>query len=191
MAIKTKKITDLTPLSGNNDALSSKGDKIYFLGTISDITGKIDYTSIINDVRDIVANQVSSAVETYMVSVAAEEEPVEEVPSASNEDLIRLENFTNQIKRELSDVVAAYKELNNKYISHVTSNAEIILTLQTQLAEQETKIATLEGFVQALQKDGYLTLKEIQRAAADACPLCNHTHEEEQTPVEPTETPVE
>ena len=149
MAIKTKKITDLTTLSGKNDTLSSKGEDIYFLGTISETTGKIDYNSIVNDVRDIIANQVSSAVETYMVNVAAEE-PVEEVPSASNEDLIRLENFTNQIKRELSDVVAAYKDLNNKYISHVTSNAEIILTLQNQLAEQETKIANLEGFVQAL-----------------------------------------
>lgn len=179
MAIKTKKITDLTTLSGKNDTLSSKGEDIYFLGTISETTGKIDYNSIVNDVRDIITNQVSSAVENYMAT-AVTEEPVEEVPSFSNEDFIRLENFTNQIKRELSDVVSAYKDLNKKYTSFVTSNAEVILTLQRQLAAHEEKIAALESFVHNLQKDGYLTLAEIRKAAADACPICTHTHEEEQ-----------
>lgn len=49
-----------------------------------------------------------------------------------------------------------------------------------KIATLEAKVAALEGFMQALQKDGYLTLKEIQKAAAEACPICNHTHEEEQ-----------
>lgn len=46
-----------------------------------------------------------------------------------------------------------------------------------ELSQLKDKVSSLESFVQALQKDGYLTLKEIQRAAADACPICTHTHE--------------
>ena len=55
-----------------------------------------------------------------------------------------------------------------------------------KIAELESKIAALESFVQALQADGYLTLANIKKAAADACPICTHTHEEveEEQPTE-------
>jgi len=45
----------------------------------------------------------------------------------------------------------------------------------------ETKSSSYEKFIKELQKDGYLTLAEIKKAAADACPICTHTHEEENT----------
>jgi hypothetical protein len=40
-----------------------------------------------------------------------------------------------------------------------------------KIAALEAKVAALEGFVKALQADGYLTLANIKKAAADACPV--------------------
>jgi outer membrane murein-binding lipoprotein Lpp len=52
--------------------------------------------------------------------------------------------------------------------------------LNAKVAELNERVAALEGFVKALQAEGYLTLANIKKAAADACPICTHTHEEEQ-----------
>ena len=49
-----------------------------------------------------------------------------------------------------------------------------------QIASLENKVAALEGFVKALQEDGYLTLAKIKQAAAEHCPICNPSHELEQ-----------
>lgn len=64
------------------------------------------------------------------------------------------------------------EELNAIKTSLISINQSL-----AELSALKDKVAALESFVQALQKDGYLTLKEIQRAAADACPICTHTHE--------------
>lgn len=40
-----------------------------------------------------------------------------------------------------------------------------------KIAALEAKVAALEGFVKALQEEGYLTLAKIKQAAADACPI--------------------
>lgn len=40
-----------------------------------------------------------------------------------------------------------------------------------KIAALEAKVASLEGFVKALQEEGYLTLAKIKQAAADACPI--------------------
>lgn len=58
---------------------------------------------------------------------------------------------------------------------------ERISATESAISALETKVAALEGFVQALQADGYLTLANIKKAAAEACPICTHTHEEEQS----------
>lgn len=40
-----------------------------------------------------------------------------------------------------------------------------------KIAALEAKVAALEGFVKALQEEGYLTLAKIKQAAADAFPV--------------------
>lgn len=57
---------------------------------------------------------------------------------------------------------------------------ERVSKADSAIAALEVKVAALESFVQALQADGYLTLANIKKAAAEACPICTHTHEEEQ-----------
>lgn len=57
----------------------------------------------------------------------------------------------------------------------------LVQSLESELIKIKEKSAKYEQFIQTLQKDGYLTLAEIKKAAADACPICNHTHEEEIT----------
>ena len=166
MAIKTKKITDLATLT------NIPSESTYFIGCNGETTGKVKYGDILEDVSDIIENVVNTNVQNTLATMQVSvEEPKEVTPTTSTEDFNRIENFVNQLKRELSDVVASYKELNKKYTSHVLSNAEIILNLQTEVAAQAEKIAALEGFVKALQADGYLTLANIKKAAADACPV--------------------
>lgn len=76
-------------------------------------------------------------------------------------------------------MVYTQTQKNKFYEDEINSLVTRITALESFVQSFETRITALESFVQALQKDGYLTLKEIQRAAADACPICNHTHEEQ------------
>ena len=141
MAIKTKKITDLSTL-GNISAANT-----FFLGVDNDITGKISYGDILDDVREIVNGTVKTTVPAAFAELTA---TTEETTTSKNEDVERLEKFVNQMKKELSDVTAAYKSLNSKYTSYVLSTSETILSLQTTIGSQSEKIEKLESFVQAL-----------------------------------------
>lgn len=175
MAIKTKKIADLTTIGTAN---------AYLLGSQNGVTGKIPYSSITSEVEEIVNAKVSSIqpANPSTPEVASVEESAE---------VTALKNEIAALKNSLGELHTSYKNLNKKYTTYVQSTSDTILELQetvrllsiapqtTDSSALETRVAALEGFVQALQKDGYLTLKEIQRAAADACPICNHTHEEQ------------
>ena len=48
---------------------------------------------------------------------------------------------------------------------------ERISKSDSAIAALEAKVAALESFVKALQADGYLTLANIKKAAAEACPI--------------------
>ena len=76
-------------------------------------------------------------------------------------------------------MVYTQTQKNGVYESEISKLNTFNEELVKLVSSLENKVKALESFVQALQKDGYLTLKEIQRAAADACPICNHTHEEQ------------
>lgn len=174
MAIKTKKISDLSTL---NDI---SGENTFLLGVNGTSTGKIKYGNILEDVKEIIRTTVNPIVESSLSTIiATTEEEVVESPVSSSE-IERLEDIINQLQRQINDTTNAYKELNKKYISFTKSSTETITALQNDLVTQTEKVAALEGFVQALQADGYLTLANIKKAAADACPICTHTHEEEQ-----------
>ena len=79
--------------------------------------------------------------------------------------------------RQSTDLSKVEERITNLEINlkKERENAEKLKNLNKELSE---KITAIESFLKALQKDGYLTLAEIRKAAADACPICNHTHEE-------------
>lgn len=172
MAIKTKKISDLAELTSINE-------NTYFLGINGDSTGKVSYGKILDDVNYIVDNKVEGAASTFALNQPAMISEVNDEPE-NNEVIKELTSRIDFLQSELSDTITAHKSLQKKYNSYTKSTADTILILQNTIGEMQTTVENLVSFVQNLQKDGYLTLKEIQRAAAEACPICNHTHEEEQ-----------
>lgn len=172
MAIKTKKISDLVELTRISE-------NTYFLGINGESTGKVCYSKILDDVNNIVNNKVEGAALAMAAAMPAPLSLDEEVQTS--EEVKELGKRVDDLQSQLSDTISAYKSLQKKYNSYVKSNAETILTLQNTIGELSLTVENLVSFVQSLQKDGYLTLAEIRKAAADACPICNHTHEEETT----------
>lgn len=163
MAIKTKKIVDLEKIEISTGAETK--DSVYLLGTDGDKTGKISYKQIVE--------KIDSKIES---AVKKSQEEVEQTPKSRGVDeSAAINNEIKAIKTSVSTINSSLKTTNTK----VSSNESKIKVLEEKIATLETKVVALESFVQALQKDGYLTLKEIQRAAAEACPICNHTHEEQ------------
>lgn len=152
MAIKTKKISELGQIDVESVDILKKSD-FYFLGCMGGVTGKVSTSDVLNAIRANVESISSSAVSTFANSRQTEES------SELTEDIVNLKVKIEQL----------YDKINN-----LNSNI-------AKIAELEARCAAFEQFAQALQKDGYLTLAEIKKAAADACPICNHTHEEETT----------
>lgn len=149
MAIKTKKISDL-------ECIDKVTDDVCFLGTNSSITGKISASSI----KDFVSFD-DTKIKQELSTVQSDIEYVKEC-------LIKIQN----VQHDINNIKTSISQLQEKIESISIPESSCDLT------GIEQKVSAMEGFMMALQKDGYLTLKEIQRAAADACPICNHTHEE-------------
>ncbi len=192
MAIKTKKISDLSTISTSESVI---------LGMNGTTTGKIPYSSIMSDVDtkiNAALNEfVSSQAETEVVATIAE-------PAVSCEDFTIMGNKLEIAREKIESLSKELKESNSKFTNFYNRYTTTIKDIRTsvdsfaanssapsvtcdcseKIAALEAKVAALEGFVQALQKDGYLTLAEIRKAATEACPICNHTHEEEQTSAE-------
>lgn len=174
MAIKTKKITDLTTITTTNS---------FLLGSQNGVTGKISYSSIISEIEELINAKISSIQPT-------EPETVKVAQVEESEEVTALKNEITSLKNTLGELSVSYKNLNKKYNTYVQSTSDTILELQenvrllsvapqtTDTSALETRVAALESFVQKLQKDGYLTLAEIRKAAAETCPICTHTHEE-------------
>lgn len=155
MAIQTKKISDL-------GSIQSIKDTTVFLATDGGVTGKISFKTIKdalaeNDNTDAIIANIINEVETVKESVST-------INSASIANRETIANCESKIA-----------ELEAKVATPAPS-----CNCAEKIAALESKIAALESFVQALQTDGYLTLANIKKFAADACPICTHTHEEEQ-----------
>ena len=189
MAIKTKKIADLTTIQTNNS---------YILGSQNGVTGKIPYSYFTTDVENIITAKIEELGLNSSNSGNTNATAIEVVQSVSDTEVEEMRTEIKQLKSKVTELSIANATLTKQYTNHVSSSSDTLLALQEsvrvlgnekttvtsscdcseKIAALEAKVAALEGFVQALQKDGYLTLKEIQRAAADACPICNHTHAE-------------
>jgi uncharacterized phage infection (PIP) family protein YhgE len=89
-------------------------------------------------------------------------------------------NILKEVKDSIAQIteeIAAIKNTQTSLIESVTtiSNKPSTVAVECDCEEKITalteKIAKLEGFVQALQKNSYLTLAEVKKAAAEACPI--------------------
>lgn len=162
MAIKTKKITELGQIEVENIDILKKSD-FYFLGCMGGVTGKVSTSDVVNAIRANVEDFVYPHQNTEIGKLS--------------DRTTTLEINTENIRGEIDKVVAT---LNNTSLSNekIVVLEEKVQSLETKNAELEAKakgfenrIAALESFVQALQADGYLTLANIKKAAADACPI--------------------
>lgn len=167
MAIKTKKITDLSTIQFS--------DGTVILGSKNGTTGKIGYADVIDVVNGLIKSELEKIQpeETAAVAVA-----MEEVEDTTSEDITALQECVDTLRTQISSLSKSYKELEKSYKEHLSSSAASNLELTEQVRLLTLDVESLKSFVQALQKDGYLTLAEIRKAAAEACPICNHTHEE-------------
>ena len=171
MAIKTKKISELDTLTiGTGDTSMENGGILFLCTKTSGATGKLSSKTLFETVHKVAEDECLKLKEELQKPT---ENPTS-VATASivdNSEISALKTTVDALTKGLNDLSVKYKNFTFNQSDKNSSYIEQINVLTE-------KVAALEGFVQALQKDGYLTLKEIQRAAADACPICNHTHEE-------------
>lgn len=86
-------------------------------------------------------------------------------------------DLETNILKEVKDSIAQIKtdiETLKESVSAIASTPAPISSgcdCGEKIAALTEKIAKLEGFVQALQKNSYLTLAEVKKAAAEACPV--------------------
>ena len=153
MAIKTKKITDLGTINvtSGSGAGSLSDSDFYLIGCKSGITGKVETNAFLNAIQQSVNDVVGQVIPSALTSVIDD----------------------TDVKQTKIDIINISNNLNDLN--------SLVQSLESELIKIKEKSAKYEQFIQTLQKDGYLTLAEIKKAAADACPICNHTHEEEIT----------
>lgn len=153
MAIKTKKISELGQIEVADIDILKKSD-FYFLGCMGGVTGKVSTSDVVNAIRANVEATSRDTIQSYAnTRQSTDLSKVEE----------RITNLEINLKKERENV-EKLKNLNKE--------------LSNSLTQMSEKVTAIESFLQALQKDGYLTLAEIRKAAAEACPICNHTHDE-------------
>lgn len=171
MAIKTKKISELDTLTiGTGDTSMENGGILFLCTKTSGATGKLSSKTLFETVQKVAEDECLKLKEELQ---KPNENPtsVATVSTVDNSEISALKTTVDALTKGLNDLSVKYKNFTFNQSDKNSSYIEQINVLTE-------RVAALEGFVQALQKDGYLTLKEIQRAAADACPICNHTHEE-------------
>lgn len=155
MAIKTKKITDLGTINVAVDGAGSLTDSDFFLiGCKSGITGKVETKALVNAINQNTNSLINKAYELLV--------------NKSDVDV-----DVNNIKRDVKSLTNNVNDLK-VVVSGIASSPAPISTgcdCAEKIAALEAKVAALEGFVKALQADGYLTLANIKKAAADACPV--------------------
>ena len=103
MAIKTKKISDLTSLI--------VGDDCHFLGTKNDVTGKISYESIKEDIKPLIVSVIKEEKEKE----DAEQVPSEVITPVTPEDVTSIQTKVETLKGEVSDLTASHNTLSKNH----------------------------------------------------------------------------
>lgn len=174
MAIKTKKISELDTLTiGTGDTSMENGGILFLCTKTSGATGKLSSKTLFETVHKVAEDECLKLKEELQ-KPSENQPPAATASIADNSEISALKTAVDALTKSLNDLSVKYKNFTFNQSDKNSSYIEQINVLNE-------KVASLEGFVQALQKDGYLTLKEIQRAAANACPICTHKHEEEQS----------
>lgn len=156
MAIKTKKITDLGTINISSNGAGSLTDSDFFLiGCKSGITGKVETKSLVNAITQYASNIVATAIEAMASSDDDNNEEVNKIKS----DVLALNNSVNDLSQLINTIASTP--------ATVASECDC----KEKIATLEAKVTALEGFVKALQADGYLTLANIKKAAAEAYPV--------------------
>jgi hypothetical protein len=177
MAIKTKKISDLSTISATDSVI---------LGMNGATTGKIPYSVIMDDVDGKIKTALqefqNTLPDTNTVATIAE-------PVVSEEDITIMRNKIEGVREEVGSLSKTIKKSDEKFDTFYSRYTKTIEDMRAsidtcsaptdsascgcaeKIAALEAKVAALEGFVKALQADGYLTLANIKKAAADACPI--------------------
>lgn len=178
MAIRTKKISELNniPLEVKDGETTLDKNEFYFLGCYDSITGKVSTKEIADSIRSIA---------TKLIEEKVDKDSLTNTPSISEDvinDLKESSALTSSsvvtLDTKLNEIDAKYKKLAHDVTLKYEELQETIVTLSD-------KVAKLEAFVHSLQSEGYLTLANIKKLAAEHCPCEEETHNGEQ--VEPTE----
>lgn len=167
MAIKTKKIAELSEITSNGS---------FLLGQNGNVTGKISYSTIMNEVEEKITTAIASI-------------PTSDEDTSTNEDTVTNDRFislSNKVENNTTQISTVAKT-QATLESVVVSSSEKSLLLEQKVQELSEKVAALEGFVKALQEEGYLTLAKIKQAAADNCPICTHSEADHSAPEVPAE----
>lgn len=197
MAIKTKKISELNSILLTSDTALEQSD-FYMLACQNGVTGKLATKDVIDTIRTIVVKLIEEKVDedslTQPQAQTFSVQEIDEIKTSSSNALTELVNLSQKIE----DLSVKFKGLSLNFASKFDELQEASVVLSERMTKiesehsassdtssLETRVAALESFVHKLQKDGYLTLAEIRKAAAETCPICTHTHEEV------TETPAE
>lgn len=177
MAIKTKKISELSDIITSANLDSIVDDGLYILGCKGNTTGKVSTKNIFAKVD----SKINAAIEeleskmTRTIQTFSNETPA--LLSARSMDLsdspsiTKLEEATSQCTCDISDLSAKIDTLDAKQKNYAFSVAQKIDALDNEVIAQREKLAKLEQFIKELQKDGYLTLAEIKKSAANCFPV--------------------
>jgi uncharacterized protein YoxC len=175
MAIKTKKISDLSTISATDSVI---------LGMNGATTGKIPYSVIMDDVDGKIKTALQEFQNTLpdTNSVATIAEPV-----VSEEDITIMRNKIEGVREEVGSLSKSIKKSDEKFDTFYSRYTKTIEDMRASIdtcaaptnscdcaemiAALTERVVALEGFVKALQAEGYLTLANIKKAAADACPI--------------------
>ena len=174
MAIKTKKISELNDILQSDSTLTDFDcANFYLLGCKGITTGRVSTEKIV-DVMEAVVDKKLEPINETLGSLASTPSTasLEDDVLGSMGDKIRNCQITVESS---SEKIAA---LDSKFKNYAFSTTSNFSSVEQTIAKLTERVAALESFVQALQADGYLTLANIKKAAAEACPICTHTHEE-------------
>lgn len=168
MAIKTKKISELASLDLGGTAvevITSGG--VNLLGTTTGgVTGKLSTKTLYDAIK-------SEVLEACRQEISANENArnTPALMSLRSEDLTSVNESIATLTSKLQTTNKALNDLSLKYKNYTFNTAKRINSISETLEESVEKLAKLEQFIKDLQKDGYLTLAEIKKAASVCFPV--------------------
>lgn len=188
MAIRTKKISDLSKIEATADSL--------ILGVNGGTTGKIQLSDIAELVKsgiEIPETQKSEVTKADLTKVQDSVTKCEAIITTTKKATEELASkFTTMVYSQ-TQKNGSYETIHSTLESRCNTISEYVDGLPEKVKTLEKKVETLEGlvnnlikFVHSLQGEGYLSLANIKKAAAEHCPCEQETHNGEQSE-QPTE----